>query len=48
MAMAGRVEFNDYVDYSDEAFTLNYRVARNIYDQKDAKDLKYIEMGWKS
>lgn len=46
--MAGNLDFNDYIDYSNEEFTLPYRVARDIYDEKDAKDLKYIEMGWKS
>ena len=27
---------------------MNWRIARDILDNKDAKDLKYIEMGWKS
>jgi len=40
--------FNNYVDYSDKVVNLNWRIARDILDNKDAKDLKYIEMGWKS
>ena len=27
---------------------MNLKIARDIYKTKDAKDLKYIEMGWKS
>ena len=46
--MAGKLEFNDYFDYSDEVYRMNLKIARDIYKTKDPLELKYIEMGWKS
>ena len=47
-ALAGNLEFNDYFDYSDVGYQMNLKIERDIYNTKDAKDLKYIESGWKS